>query len=45
MEIQRKTILAMAIACTTATVSGLAQAEGDGWMLEGGIYYSDIDDG
>ena len=44
MNFYRKTAMALAISGATMMTSGLAQADGDGWMIGGGAYYSDIDD-
>ena len=44
MNTYRKTAMALAISGATIMTSGLAQADGEGWMIGGGAYYSDIDD-
>lgn len=40
----RKTVIALALSGAALMSSGVTLAEGDGWMLGGGLYYSDIDD-
>lgn len=41
----RKTALAMAISCVALATPMAVNADGEGWMIGGGVYYSQIDDG
>ena len=41
----RKTAMAMAISCVALATPMAANADGEGWMIGGGVYYTQIDDG